>query len=380
MTGNEIILGKDVFEWLISYGYPILIVICLVDSTYIGFFAGMLSSIGVFNPFIVFAICVLVRVVTDSVIFFFAKSGFSFLKKFGFYRKVIRKINEMGETGGDLTSLFKEKIVKTLLVTKLIPIPGVPEAVLIAGGALGASYKKTIFGVFLGQTIWVGCVIALGYYFGDVIKNSRHFFDTLAFVVVITVLLFWLYSKYVHRHIKNMPWYKNFISNIEDVSKTKIESDKVKIYIGTDHAGFELKGKLVEFLRSIGYEVIDKGAHIYDENDDYTDFVSLVAKEISNDPINSKGIVLGASGQGEAMISDRFKNVRTAVYYGGNIKIIKLSREHNDANILSLGAKFINEEDAKKAVELWLNTPFSKEERHLRRIKEIDSLGGSASK
>ena len=75
------------------------------------------------------------------------------------------------------------------------------------------------------------------------------------------------------------------------------------------------------------------------------------------------------------MISDRFKNVRTAVYYGGNTEVIKLSREHNDANILSLGAGFITEEEAKVVVKLWLNTPFSKEERHIRRIKEIDSLG-----
>ncbi|MEK7182211.1 MAG: RpiB/LacA/LacB family sugar-phosphate isomerase [Patescibacteria group bacterium] len=376
MLGQEVILGKDVFEWLISYGYPILIIISLVDSTYIGFFAGMLSALGVFNPFIVFGISVFVRVITDSIIFFFAKSGFSFLEKFPFYRKVIKKINERDEFGkGEWASLFKERIIRTLLITKLIPIPGVPEAVLIAGGALGASYKKSIFGIFLGQAIWVGIVIALGYYFGDAIKNSKYFFDMLAFVIVLTIVLFLLYRRYVHKHIKTMSWYKNFIGNGNSGLNKKQKLNKMKIYIGTDHAGFELKEKLVKFLKNLGYEIIDKGAYVYDEADDYTDFISLVAKEISNDPDNSKGIVLGGSGQGEAMISDRFKNVRTAVYYGGNTEVIKLSREHNDANILSLGAGFITEEEAKVVVKLWLNTPFSKEERHIRRIKEIDSLG-----
>lgn len=153
-----------------------------------------------------------------------------------------------------------------------------------------------------------------------------------------------------------------------------------KIYIGTDHAGFELKEKLIPFLKELGHEIVDKGAYEYNEKDDYPDFISQVAKEVSRDPNNSKGIVLGGSGQGEAMISDRFKNVRTAVYYGGNIEVVKLSREHNDSNILSLGARFITEEQAKTAVKLWLNTPFSKEEKHTRRIKKIDSLGSSASK
>lgn len=152
------------------------------------------------------------------------------------------------------------------------------------------------------------------------------------------------------------------------------------IYIGTDHAGFELKEKLKPFIEKLGYKIVDKGAFVYDEKDDYPNFISLVAEEISKNPKNSKGIILGGSGQGESMISDRFKNVRTAVYYGGNVEVVKLSREHNDSNILSLGARFITEEQAKTAVKLWLDTPFSKDKRHVRRIKEIDSLGGFASK
>ncbi|PCI28605.1 ribose-5-phosphate isomerase, partial [Candidatus Kaiserbacteria bacterium] len=103
--------------------------------------------------------------------------------------------------------------------------------------------------------------------------------------------------------------------------------------------------------------------------DDYPDFVAHVAKEVSENP-QHKAIILGGSGQGEAMVANRFKNVRAAVWYGGE-EIPELSREHNDSNILSIGARFVNEEEAKMAVKKWLYTEFSSEERHLRRIQQF---------
>lgn len=153
------------------------------------------------------------------------------------------------------------------------------------------------------------------------------------------------------------------------------------IYLAADHAGFELKKKLKPYLQEFGYEVKDCGAFSYDENDDYPDFVALAAQAVSEDTDNSCAIILGGSGQGEAMVANRFRGVRAAVYYGpasatasvgkGN-EIIIFSREHNDANVLSLGARFLTEEEAKAAVKLWLDTPFTGEERHLRRLKKID--------
>ncbi len=146
-----------------------------------------------------------------------------------------------------------------------------------------------------------------------------------------------------------------------------------KILIATDHAGFELKEKLVIFLESLGYEVKDFGAHSYNINDDYPDFIIPLAKEISEDS-DLRGIVIGGSGQGEAIVANRFKKVRCAVYYGGDVRIINFSREHNNSNILSLGARFLNEEQAKEAIKIWLDTQFSNEIRHISRNEKIDNI------
>ncbi|MEK7147937.1 MAG: RpiB/LacA/LacB family sugar-phosphate isomerase [Patescibacteria group bacterium] len=144
----------------------------------------------------------------------------------------------------------------------------------------------------------------------------------------------------------------------------------MKIFIGSDHAGFELKGKLIPFLKDLGHEVEDKGAFEYNKDDDYPDFIKPIAEAVSNDK-NTKGIVIGNSGQGEAICANRIKGVRAAVYYGGNLEVIKLSREHNDANVLSLGAGFLGEESF-EAIKMWLETPFSGEERHVRRLAKLD--------
>jgi len=156
----------------------------------------------------------------------------------------------------------------------------------------------------------------------------------------------------------------------------------MKILFATDHAGFELKEKLVPYVKELGYEVEDYGAHEYDENDDYPDSISKVAEEVSKNPDELKAIILGGSGQGEAIVANRYPNVRAIVYNGqcetpDGVKVpneIVISREHNDANILSLGARFLNEESAKEAVKTWLNTEFQEEERHVRRIAKIEEI------
>ena len=155
----------------------------------------------------------------------------------------------------------------------------------------------------------------------------------------------------------------------------------MKIFVGSDHAGFGLKQALIPYLQEMGHEVVDKGAAEYDEKDDYPDFVIPVAREVSMHPNEVKGIVFGGSGQGEAMCANKFRNVRATVYYGrGNSlvnegeSIIELSRQHNDANVLSFGARFITEDEMKERVRTWLATPFSEIERHKRRIEKINKI------
>lgn len=150
----------------------------------------------------------------------------------------------------------------------------------------------------------------------------------------------------------------------------------MKIFLGTDHAGFALKEKIKQWLEEWSYEVEDFGAYKLNEQDDYPDFIVPVAKAVAEDPENRRGIILGGSGQGEAMVANRFPDVRAAVYYGGPVGIARLSREHNDANVLSLGARFVSENEAKEAIKLWLETPFTNEERHKRRLEKIDTIEG----
>ena len=145
------------------------------------------------------------------------------------------------------------------------------------------------------------------------------------------------------------------------------------IYFAADHAGFELKRALIPYVRDIlGHEVVDCGALEFNPDDDYPEFIRKAAEAVSKDQGNARAIILGGSGQGEAIAANRFAGVRATVYYGKDTSIVKLSREHNDSNVLSLGARFLSGDEAKEAVSLWLTTKFSNDERHKRRIAQID--------
>ncbi len=131
----------------------------------------------------------------------------------------------------------------------------------------------------------------------------------------------------------------------------------MKIHIATDHAGLDLKNIIRDYLISKGHEVTDHGAHQYDALDDYSDYIFPCAKAVASD-LESRGIILGGSGQGEAMAANRVKGVRAAVFYNGPVEIVKLSREHNNANILSLGARFMTEDEIYGVIQMWLDEPF----------------------
>ena len=146
------------------------------------------------------------------------------------------------------------------------------------------------------------------------------------------------------------------------------------IYLGADHRGFKLKEKIKNWLNDWSYQYQDLGAFELDNSDDYPDFISKVAEKVSQDPQHNKGIILGGSGQGEAITANKYPGIRATIFYGGPEKVITLTRQHNDSNILSLGAFFLNEQTAKKAVRLWLKTKFSENKRHQRRINKIKKI------
>ena len=145
----------------------------------------------------------------------------------------------------------------------------------------------------------------------------------------------------------------------------------MKVYLASDHAGFELKNKVKDFLLSQNYEIEDMGDFTPDPSDDYPEFIGKAAEKVSEDP-SYRAIVFGKSGAGEEIVANKFKNVRAIL--GFSKENVVLARQHNDANILSLGSEFVDYKAAIELVKLFLETPFSNEDRHKRRIEEIRRL------
>ena len=164
----------------------------------------------------------------------------------------------------------------------------------------------------------------------------------------------------------------------------------MKIALATDHAGFEQLKEIEAYLESLGHECLNFGPKSLDASDDYPDFIFKAAEAVSKNDCEC-GIVLGSSGQGEAMAANRFKGVRCALFYGPAVvgrvidangkvstspyEIVKLSREHNHANMLSIAARFVSLKDILDVVKLWLETAYSDEPRHVRRVDKLDKFG-----
>ena len=145
----------------------------------------------------------------------------------------------------------------------------------------------------------------------------------------------------------------------------------MKIYLASDHAGFELKNFIYKELTKINYDVEDCGPYELDPKDDYPDYIIPAAKKVASLE-NSRGIIMGGSGQGEAIAANRIKGIRAIVYYDGPLEIIKLSRNHNNANIISFGARFISNVKVKEVLNIWLNEAFEGG-RHIQRINKLDN-------
>jgi ribose 5-phosphate isomerase B len=142
----------------------------------------------------------------------------------------------------------------------------------------------------------------------------------------------------------------------------------VRVYLGSDHAGFELKATLVAWLSEAGHEPVDCGPHSYDPEDDYPVYVMRAAQGVMDNP-GSLGIVIGGSGNGEQIAANKIPGIRAALAW--TTETAQLARQHNDANVLSLGAREYSLDDAVSFAQVFVETPFSEEVRHARRLAEI---------
>jgi ribose 5-phosphate isomerase B len=150
----------------------------------------------------------------------------------------------------------------------------------------------------------------------------------------------------------------------------------MRVHIGSDHAGLELKNALVEHLKSCGHDVVDHGPHAYDALDDYPVFCIPTAQGVASET-GSFGIVLGGSGNGEQMAANKVKRIRAALVW--SVETAKLAREHNDANVIAIGGRMHPIEVCKELIDVFLATPFSNDERHIRRIAQVASFESKGS-
>jgi ribose 5-phosphate isomerase B len=146
------------------------------------------------------------------------------------------------------------------------------------------------------------------------------------------------------------------------------------IHLACDHAGFTSKEMVRQWLEENAVVVVDHGATTLDVLDDFPDFISKAAQAVSNSSATSRAIIFGGSGQGEAMVANRYPHVRATVYYGGDESIVMLSRQHNDANVLSIGARFVDEETIRRIITVWLAEPFARDEKYERRNQKIERI------
>lgn len=150
------------------------------------------------------------------------------------------------------------------------------------------------------------------------------------------------------------------------------------VYIASDHAGFEMKKVVEDYLLEKGHDVVDIGSFSFVEDDDYPDYIHPAIQKLKESIAelgeeSVRAVILGGSGTGEAIVANRYKNVRAVVFNSVNLEVVKLGREHNNANVLSVGTRFVDNDYLELALEKFLETPFDENSRHSRRLEKIDN-------
>lgn len=147
----------------------------------------------------------------------------------------------------------------------------------------------------------------------------------------------------------------------------------MKVYLGADHGGFQMKETIKKSLAEWGYDFEDMGNTAFDSNDDYPQYAHSVAAKVAEKPAENRGILLCRSGIGMDIVANKVNGIRSAQVF--TEEMARKSREHNDANVLSIATDYLSEESVLAMIKTWLVTPFSKEERHERRLKQIEEMG-----
>lgn len=145
------------------------------------------------------------------------------------------------------------------------------------------------------------------------------------------------------------------------------------VHLACDHAGFAYKESVRVWLKSINLAVVDHGAYEFNVEDDFNEFVKDAVESMVNADVRHCAVIFGGSGQGEAMMANRVSGARAGVYYGGNLDVVRLSRQHNNTNVLSLGARFLSLAEVKESIEVWLIEASWSEEKYTRRNNKLDS-------
>lgn len=201
MTGGEILLGQSVFEWLTLYGYWVLPLLILALGPVAGFTAGVFASLGVFNPFIIFAICVSTTVTTDSLFYALGKYGGRFLNRFKRSRRILYKIHKAEHApGNSWMRTFREHFIKIFFFIKISPTVAIPEFVAVVSGVVNIKFRRFLTSSFLGQVVWIGVLISMGYYFGGAIQDVRFLVNSTGIIFATLFFFVFLYIRFVHQY------------------------------------------------------------------------------------------------------------------------------------------------------------------------------------
>ncbi|MEX0935152.1 MAG: hypothetical protein WDZ70_02410 [Candidatus Paceibacterota bacterium] len=213
MTGAETVLGSSAAMWLSTYGYWILIPTMLFEGTTFGFIAGALSSVGVLNPFVVFGVYVGVRLFTDTFVLILAWWGSDYLERFEFARNIMTKLrNDSGEQT-DLAKFIDKHFFESLFLAKVLPVPTLDTALIIAAGTIKIKVKRVYFAILAGQPLWSAMIIGLGYFFGDSIQNPDKVINIIGFAIGLIIVFVVLYNKYGRNWLLEKTYLGQLIQN-----------------------------------------------------------------------------------------------------------------------------------------------------------------------